>query len=348
MLGVAVIGVGQMGARHLETWDSLQQATVVAVADSDEERARRCVRRRPIAVYADWRELLGRADVDAVSIAVPSEHHAAVALDALAAGKHVLVEKPIATSVSDALRMAAAARHSERKLMVGHVERFNPAARKVAEIVAAGGLGQIYRVQAVRAGMLPGRIVDAGVALDLATHDLDVMQHVLGRDITRVYAEGTRVRHPSHEDMIACLLRFGDDGPLGLLDVNWLTPEKRRELTIVGEGGLLTAFYLTQDVWLVEPGSGSVSWGELARMRGDVEGTVVRLAMRKQEPLRLELSAFAECVIDDLPEPVDAYAGTRALVTALAVRESATHSRPVTLLDMPIAPRPPIASAGTR
>jgi UDP-N-acetylglucosamine 3-dehydrogenase len=341
-LNVGVIGVGQMGARHLETWDRLEDANLVAVADPDEARARRAIRRRPIEWHADWQELLARPDVEAVSIVTPSGEHAEVALAALAAGKHVLVEKPIATSVADALRMAAAARTAGLKLMVGHVERFNPAVHKVAQMLQEERLGQIFRAHAIRVGPLPVRIADAGVALDLATHDLDVMQHVLARDITRVYAEGTRFSHPTHEDMIACLLRFGEDGPFGLLDVNWLTPEKRRELTIIGEGGMLTASYITQDVWFVESAASRTGWDELTRVRGDAAGTVVRFELHKQEPLYLELAAFAACIAENCIEPVTAYEGARALATALAVRESAAQSRAITLLDMPTQPRPPV------
>jgi predicted dehydrogenase len=139
--------------------------------------------------------------------------------------------------------------------------------------------------------------------------------------------------------MITCLLHFGEDGPQGLLDVNWLTPEKRREMTVIGEGGMLSASYLTQDVWFVESTGAPTSWSELARVRGDAEGAAVRFALPRVEPLQAELEAFARCVLEDLPEPVSAQEGCRALAAALAVRDSAANSRPVTLLDMP-APRP--------
>ena len=178
------------------------------------------------------------------------------------------------------------------------------------------------------------------MAIDLATHDLDIMQFVLGRDITSIYAEGSRCVHPSQEDMIACLLRFGEDGPLGLLDVNWLTPEKRRELTVIGEGGMLSASYLTQDVWFTESVTAPSGWDELARLRGDAEGTAVRFALRRVEPLQAELEAFAACVLEDTPEPVSAHDGVRALAAALAVRESAANPRPIKLLDMPGERRP--------
>ena len=339
-LGVAVIGAGQMGAFHINTWERLESARLLAVADPDEATAAACVGRRPIDIVPDWRALLERSDIDAVAVAAPTELHAEMTLAALDAGKHVLVEKPIAASTPDALRMATAAHAAGRKLMVGHVERFNPAVGKVAALLADGRLGRVFRAQAVRVGPLPLRIKDAGVAIDLATHDLDIMQHVLRRNVTRVYAEGSRFSHASQEDMLACLLRFGDDGPFGMLDVNWLTPEKRRELTILGEGGMLRASYLTQDVWFVESATTLTGWDELALVRGDAEGAVVRFALRKREPLLAEFEAFVACVLEDTPEPVTAYEGVRALAVALAVRESAANNRPIDLLDMPEAPAP--------
>jgi predicted dehydrogenase len=334
-LGVAVIGTGHMGGFHVEAWEKIDRVRLVAVADPNEESAARCIGRRPIAHDLDWHDTLARDDVEAVTVAAPSMHHAEIALAAIEAGKHVLVEKPIAATVPDALRMASAAQAAGVKLMVGHVERFNPAVGKVAELLAANRLGRVFRIEAHRVGPLPTRVVDAGVAIDLATHDLDVMQHVLDRDLSSVFAQGGQWRHETHEDILTCLLKFGVDGPYGLLDVNWLTPEKRRELIVLGELGMIRADYITQDVWVVESATSPTDWGELALVRGDAEGAVVRLALHKVEPLRAELEAFTSCVLDDTPEPVSAYDGARALAAALAVRESAINGRPIELLEMP-------------
>jgi UDP-N-acetylglucosamine 3-dehydrogenase len=336
-LGIGLIGAGRMGSYHVETWERVAAGRLVAIAEPEETLAQARIGRRPIDWVADYRWLLERADVDAVCICTPSEQHARIALDALAAGKHVFVEKPIATALEDGLRMAAAARVADLKLMVGHVERFNPAVGKLAELIREGRVGRVFRAHATRVGPLPARIQDTGVAIDLATHDLDLMQFVLGRDITSIYAEGSRCVHPSQEDMISCLLRFGEDGPQGLLDVNWLTPEKRREMTVIGEGGMLSASYLTQDVWFTESSGAPTAWSEFARIRGDAEGAAVRFALPRVEPLQAELEAFARCVLDDTPEPVSPQDGCRALAAALAVRDSAANSRPVTLLDMPAA-----------
>lgn len=334
-LNIGLIGVGRMGSYHAETWERLTGARLVAIADPDETTARQRIGRRPIDWVADHRWMLERPDLDAVCVCTPSEHHARVALDAIEAGKHVFVEKPIATALEDGLRMAAAARVAGVKLMVGHIERFNPAVGKLAELIDEGRIGRVFRAHATRVGPLPTRIMDTGVAIDLATHDLDLMQFVLGRNITSIFAEGNRCLHPTQEDMISCLLRFGDDGPMGLLDVNWLTPEKRREMTVIGEAGMLSASYLTQDVWFTESTGISNGWDELARVRGDAEGAAVRFALPRIEPLQAELEAFTRCVLEDTPEPVSAEDGCRALAAALAVRDSAANARPVTLLDTP-------------
>jgi UDP-N-acetylglucosamine 3-dehydrogenase len=341
---IGLIGAGRMGAYHAETWERIAEGRLVAISEPNETVARARIGRRPIEWFADYRELLERADIDAVCICAPSELHAQIGLDAIAAGKHVFVEKPIATTLEDGLRMAAAAHLADVKLVVGHVERFNPAVRKLAELIADGRIGRVFRAHATRVGPLPPQIRDTGVALDLATHDLDLMQFVLGSDITSIYAEGSRCVHPSHEDIITCLLRFGEDGPHGLLDVNWLTPEKRREMTVIGEGGMLSASYITQDVWFVESSGAPNAWSELALVRGDSEGAAVRFALPRVEPLQAELQAFARCVLDDAAEPVSAQDGCRALAAALAVRDSAANCRPVTLLKTPAKPPIPIAA----
>ena len=342
-LNVGVIGCGRMGAFHVRNYLQLGCACLVAVADPDEEARRHAVGGMGIPEYADWRTMIEHeaGELDAVSVACSSKAHAEVTLEALDAGLHVLVEKPIATTLPDALRMRSAAMEAGLKLMVGHIERFNPAVSKLRELVGEGRLGPVYRAHATRVGPLPTRVQDVGVAIDLATHDLDILQHVLGAGISEIYADGRRFVHEAQEDLLTCLVRFnGDAGDvLGLLDVNWLTPEKKREVALIGANGLLKASYLTQDVWFVESPTAPLKWEGLSMLRGDGEGAAVRFSLAKTEPLRAELEAFCRCVLDDTPEPISAHDGVKALAAALAVRESATVRRPVKLLDIP-APRP--------
>jgi len=122
------------------------------------------------------------------------------------------------------------------------------------------------------------------------------------------------------------------------LDTALRTTEGSGELCVIGEAGMLVASYLTQDVWLTETAGSAKNWDTLSRLGGDVESSTVRFGLRRVEPLQAELAAFAQCVLDDTPEPVTAYDGCRALIAALAVRNSAENSRPVRLLGMPTAP----------
>lgn len=318
-----------MGGNHYNAWSRTDGARVVAIAEPQAARFAEVVgpAAAEVAYYPRWQDLLAEAELDAVSIVCPSELHAEVAVAALDAGMHVLVEKPLATTVPDAMAIAEAADRAGKIVTVGHVERFNPAARKLRELLADGALGRIYRVHATRVGPLPTRIMDAGVSLDLATHDLDLMEWLTGETITEITAASSQFEHASHEDMIHAILRFGPHGPHGLLDVNWLTPEKQRELVVIGEQGMLRASWVTQDLFLIRSGGIAVGWDQLAQLRGPVEGEMIRFAIKKEEPLRAELEAFRDAILEGGPAPVPAIAGARALANALALRESALQHR---------------------
>ena len=337
-----------MGARHVAVLGRVDNVRLLAVADTDAESRRHAVgNAHAVQEFEDWRTMLDDLgdELDAVCVAAPSVLHAEITLAALSAGLHVLVEKPIATSLPDALRMRAAALDAGKKLMVGHVERFNPAVARVKELVVGGRIGRVYRAHATRVGPFPARIRDTGVSIDLGSHDIDVMQHVLGHDLEEVYAQGGSFVHETHEDLITCLLTF-EGGILGLLDANWLSPEKKRELTLLGEGGMIRASYITQDVWFMESSEvpAAQGWDELALLRGDAEGSAVRFALRKVEPLRAELEAFVDCILEDTPEPIDAHDGMRALAVSLAIRESVRTGRAIRLLEMPSPQRRTLAA----
>ncbi len=341
---VGVIGAGQQGARHISTYQRLEQADLVAVADPSPGARHTALAGTKVAEYDDWRELLEEwgDSLDAVSVACPSDHHAEVTEAALELGLHVLVEKPIATSLEAAIRLTVLARENGCKLMVGHIERFNPAILKMRALIAEGRLGRIFRAHGTRIGPSPMRNLNSGVALDLATHDLDAMEFVLRSDLSEIFAHGGRFQHGLHEDLLTCLLRF-ESGALGLLDVNWLTPEKQRELVIIGEAGMLRASYITQDLWFMEAPRSTVAWDELATFRGDGEGSAIRFALRKVEPIRAELTDFLRCIAEDLPEPVSGYEGARALASALAVLESAAQSMPIRPIEIGLPPRRTLA-----
>jgi predicted dehydrogenase len=321
-----VVGLGIMGSHHLRVLNALEDVDVVAVVDPVAERRAGVERTYSgISAYGTVEEALTASpDLDFACAAVPAGHLAPVAHELLAAGVHVLVEKPMAGSVEEANALVEDAAGRGLLLGVGLVERFNPAVQALKRKVDEGVAGRIYQMHARRLSPFPDRDSLLGVALDLATHDIDVMRYVLGDDVQRVYAETAQRQHHTVEDLLCATLRFDGDAT-GLLEVNWLTPAKVREITVTGERGMFTVDYIMQDLRFYErPGSETNEWDALAEMRGPGEGDMVRYALMRREPLRQQWEAFAAAVRSGGPAPVSGHDGVAALSTALAIRESAS------------------------
>ncbi|MEJ5309069.1 MAG: Gfo/Idh/MocA family oxidoreductase [Anaerolineae bacterium] len=325
-LKAAVIGVGAMGRNHVRVYTEIAQTKLVGVADANPQTGQQVAARHGIPAYADYRELLEREKPDVVTVAVPTCDHREVAQTAMAAGADVLVEKPIAATVEEAQALIACAQTLGRRLMVGHIVRFSPAIQALKEHLAAGELGKIFQIVCRRVGPFPPRVRDVGVVVDLAPHDLDVMRFISGAEPTRVFAETEQRIHTEHEDLMTALLRF-DNEMTGVLDINWLTPQKVREVTVLGEQGMFRADDLTQDLFFHENSEANgMAWGHLSILKGVSEGRMVRYPIQRYEPLRAELEAFASAVLNDTPVPVSGADGLAALRLALAVVESGkTH-----------------------
>lgn len=314
-LRAGVIGLGMMGRAHVRVWDELVEGVdLVAVADTDPRVLREATVGREARTYADLASMLAAEELDLVSVVVPTSLHLPTTLAALDAGSHVLVEKPIAATRSEAEQMIDAAQRAGRMLTVGHIERFNPAIRELRRRLAAGELGRIFEIRATRLGPFPARIRDVGVVVDLAPHDLDVMRYLLGSDPVRLYAETEQRIHTDHEDLFVGLMKFAN-GAVGVLDINWLTPTKQRTLTVTGERGMYTADYLTQQlIFYPNPSSdGSVD-----------EGNRVEREIERREPLAIELEEFARAARDGGVPPVDPHEAMVALLLARAMVESAS------------------------
>jgi predicted dehydrogenase len=312
-LRAGVVGLGMMGRNHVRVWDeAVDGVELAAVADPDPQALRRATQGRSLRGYPDAAAMFAEGGLDMVSVVAPTSDHLPIVLEALAAGVHVLVEKPIAATRDEAERMIAAAAEAGRILTVGHIERFNPAVRELRRRLAAGELGRIFEVHATRLGPFPARIRDVGVVVDLAPHDLDVMRYLLGSDPVRLYAETEQRIHTDHEDLFVGIMKFAN-GAVGVLDINWLTPTKKRTLSVTGERGMYVADYLTQDlVFYANPADASVA-----------EGEVVRRHVERREPLAVELDEFARAVREGGPPPVDPREAMVALLLARTMVEAA-------------------------
>jgi UDP-N-acetylglucosamine 3-dehydrogenase len=311
-LRVAVIGSGAMGRNHLRVLNDLDSVDLLATADADEDTARRAARRFGIEPYGDYRAMLDALRPDAVVIAVPTNMHRDTTLAAIEHGAHVLVEKPIAFSIEDGQEMIRAARGAGLLLTVGHIERYNPAVVELYRRLQAGELGRVFQIHARRLGPFPPRVRDVGVVIDLATHDVDIMRFLSGSEVTRVYAETARRIHTDHEDLVSGLLRF-EDNSIGVLDINWLTPTKIRELMVTGEKGMFLVNYLTQDLYFYENNYVKSDWDAVSRITGVSEGDMLRLRIDKVEPLKVELERFAHAVRGEDMQVVSGEDGLAAL-----------------------------------
>jgi len=323
---VAVIGVGAMGRNHTRVYSELPEADLVAVSDANGSLSNAVAEKHNARAYTDYRDMLEKEKPQAVSIAVPTAMHAEAGLAALDAGAHVLIEKPIAATVEEGRRLIDKARAMKKKLMVGHVVRFNPAMQALKQKLDAGELGRMYQIVCRRAGPFPARIRDVGVVVDLAPHDVDIMRYLVGSNPVRVYAEIEQRIHTDHEDLLWATLRFAD-GVVGGLEINWLTPTKIRETLVLGERGLFKVDDLTQDLYFFENAQvRDVQWATLQAFKGVSEGSMTRYAISRYEPLKAELQEFLKAVQNGLTVPVSGEDGLDALKISLALVESGqTH-----------------------
>ena len=294
LIRVGVAGVGTMGKNHARVYSKIENCQLVGVADVDFDKAKEVAQLYGAQAYRSYEELLSK--VDAVSIALPTSLHKEATLKFIERGVHCLVEKPIASSLEDAKEMVEAAEKYRVKLMVGHIERFNPAVRKLKEIVDSGKLGKLLLLSARRVGPFAPRVVDVGIIVDLATHDIDVARYLTGKEPIKVYSKYGSIKHPK-EDHAILLLDFGDVA--ASIEVNWFTPHKVRTLVATGTEAIAYLNYIEQELEVY-----NAEW----RMIPKIE---------KCEPLEIELRHFIECVEKDLRPLVDGYEGLKTLEVAL-------------------------------
>jgi predicted dehydrogenase len=332
-LRLGLAGLGSMGRNHLRVIGSRDDCRLVAVADPVPEVLADAAARSGAAPYADPLAMLVDAGLDAVVIAAPTTAHLELGLAAVERGVAILVEKPLAATVDEGLELLAAARARGVPVQVGHVERFNPAVLELGRLLhQARWLSTIYSIQSRRAGPFPARIRDVGVAIDLATHDVDILSWIAGERPDRAYAETARRVHAAHEDLLFGLLRF-PSGAAGMLDVDWLTPAKRRQLSVVGEEGMFELDYLTQRLTFTK--APDVAHPRLiAGYAPTFEGDVAVLPVANEEPLAAELESFVRVVRAGGRPVVDGVDGLWAVAIAWALRTAAAEGRPIDLSDL--------------
>jgi UDP-N-acetylglucosamine 3-dehydrogenase len=307
-LGVAVIGAGFWGKNHARVYKELESTELVAVCDRDILRAKAVANQLGVKAYSNSSRMLQNEEVEAVSVCTWSTSLAKEALKALRAGKHVLVEKPMATTTKQAKKLVLTAEENGLHFTVGFLMRFIPGLRHIREAVEDKKIGELVCATAKRVSQWPERIGDVGVVKDTAIHDIDVMRFVFGEDPIAVYAKAGCMTHRRFEDYAMIMLTFAD-GKSAFIESNWLTPYKTRMLTVTGSDAIMRLDYVTQDLWI-----------EAANQN-------VQPKFPWQEPLKAELQHFANCIVKKEKPLVTGEDGVKALRIAIAaLRSSAKNS----------------------
>jgi UDP-N-acetylglucosamine 3-dehydrogenase len=302
-LGVAVIGAGFWGRNHARNFREIDETELLAVCDINSERAKAVAEQFHVDAYTDSRKLLRRRDVEAVTICTWSTELAHETLKALKAGKHVLVEKPMARTAREARKIVELAQRKERILMVGFLMRFIPGVQRIKEAVNRREIGSIVCATAKRVSQWPVRIGDVGVIKDLAIHDIDIMRDLFAEDPVAVYAKAGALKH-KFEDYAQIMLTF-NEGKTAFIEANWLTPYKIRKLIVTGSEAIMTVDYLTQEVTI------------------ETAGQTLTPRYEWVEPLKLELQHFTNCVLKNKQPAITGEDGLRALRIAEAALKSA-------------------------
>ncbi|MCD6119183.1 Gfo/Idh/MocA family oxidoreductase [bacterium] len=310
-LKAGVIGTGSMGRHHVRVLAENNDVELAGIADIDDERARELADKFSCDRFTDYRALLER-NLDFAVVAVPTSLHYDVGIDVLRSGAHVLIEKPIADSVERAVEINSVAKDEDRKVFVGHIERFNPAVSATKEAMDSGCCGEILSISNLRIGQINQRIFDTGIILDLATHDIDLISHLLGERALSVYCVGSK-KQGNFDDHASIMLKFPESRS-GIIETSWLMPYKVRKIFVTGEKGFLLVDLVTRKIVHME------------------DKFIAEIPSKEEEPLKREIDSVVRSIIDDTPPVVSGSDSTYTLAVALYAVESYKSN---SIIDIP-------------
>jgi UDP-N-acetylglucosamine 3-dehydrogenase len=311
-LGTAVVGTGFWGKNHARVYKDLQETDLLAVCDIDAARAKAVADQFGVKPYTSVRRMLQNEEIKAVSVCTWSTSLAKVAIEAVKAGKHVLVEKPMAASVTQAERLVDEAKKNRVHLTVGFLMRFIPGLQQMKKAVEEKTIGELVSATAKRVSQWPERIGDVGVVKDTAIHDIDVMLYLFNEDPIAVYAKTGSMRHKKFEDYAQIMLTF-EKGKTAFIESNWLTPYKTRILIVTGSEAIMNLDYITQE------------------LRIEDAKETVQPRYPTTEPLKLELRHFANCVLGKEKPLITGLDGLKALRIAEAALKSSASGKIIKL-----------------
>ncbi len=301
---VGVVGVGHLGRHHARVYTEILGAELVGVVDTDPTQAEAIGRRLGVPYYTDTRRFVEECRPEAVSVVVPTVAHFQVAQELMARGVHVIVEKPVTTTVQQASELLDIAKKRHLVLQVGHIERFNSAIAYLAQEIK-----EPLCIQSRRQGPFSPRISDVGVVMDLMIHDIDIILSLVKSEVQSISAVGRKVRTP-HEDLALAQIVF-KNGVIADIQVSRVAERRLRQMDIMEQDRYFSVNFETQDVSIhhcVHPN------GDAGLME-----VIQQPLFPKGEPLKLELQHFISCVREGKQPLVGISDGKKALELAVAV-----------------------------
>lgn len=250
---IGVIGVGYWGQNHVRVLRELDNIETLSICDLNIETAKLVAKKYQIKWYTNFREMIKKEKLDAVTICTPTLTHSNIAIKVIEMGVHVFIEKPMASTVEEAVAIVSKAEETDVKIMVGFIERFNPAVQISKELIKQGKIGKLILSSARRVSAYPVRVVDIGVIKDYGIHEIDVARYLYERDPDIIFAVAGKLIHKLEDH--ANILMLYDKGESAFIETNWLTPKKIRKLILTGSNGIIDLDYITQEI-IVQDRSG--------------------------------------------------------------------------------------------
>lgn len=321
----AVIGCGYWGPNLVRNFSMLRDCDGLTCCDADAGRLHRMKKLYPnVSTTTRLEDVLEDVDVDAVTIATPVSTHYSIARRCLEAGKHVLVEKPMASTSAECIQLVHLARRKGLVLMVGHTFEYSVAINKIKEIIDSGELGDIHYLSFQRLNLGPYRS-DVNVVWDLAAHDVSILQYLLDSAPLGVNAQGQAFLKKGNEDVATTTLRFAS-GVVAFINDSWLDPHKVRRGTVVGSRKMLVYDDISTQEKIkifdkgIDPPAQYNTFGEFhfSYRYGDI----LTPKIDDQEPLQVQCNHFVECIRDNCAPRSDGWSGTRVVSVLEAITES--------------------------
>ncbi len=293
-LRAGVVGIGKMGQYHVGVLSEMRDIKLTHIADVNEDRCREISNRYGLTAVSDYKEMFGQ--VDAVVVAVPTALHYPVTKDFLQAGIHVLLEKPCATNLEQARELFDIAEKNKLILHIGHVERFNGAVQELHKLVH-----EPIFVECKRMGPFNQRIKDDGVVLDIMIHDIDILLNLMQSKVVDINVMGTSV-FTNRDDLVNVQMEF-ENGCMANIIASRASQNKIRTLSVTQKESYILLDYTDQEIYVHRQTSSEHQLSKDA-LRYKQESLIERIFVHKDNPLKLELQHFLDCVQNGTPRNV--------------------------------------------